>query len=102
MFDSECRVEYHKVSEYEATDQGLPYDFESIMHYASDDFSSNGKPTFVPRKRFLRPIGTADNASYYDYFHINLLYCQGTLTSDGKEVTLFIYILLYTTSRKGY
>ncbi|CAF4394367.1 unnamed protein product, partial [Rotaria magnacalcarata] len=41
----------HNFDVYSRTDAdtlGLPYDFGSIMHYRSDAFSSNGRPTIVP------------------------------------------------------
>ena len=77
IFDSEFWHEYSGFKE--TTDQGLPYDFGSIMHYASTDQSSNGKPTFLLLNNVSKPIGTTTTATYYDYLHINLLYCQGTL-----------------------
>ena len=98
MFILENRVEYYMQNE--TTDQGLPYDYGSIMHYSPTCFSIKGKPTFVPLKSFSKPISPKGNASSYDYLHINLLYCQGTLTSDDKEFTLFTCLLLYTKSRK--
>uniref|UniRef100_T1GGU3 Metalloendopeptidase n=1 Tax=Megaselia scalaris TaxID=36166 RepID=T1GGU3_MEGSC len=38
------------------TNFGLPYDFESIMHYASNSLSKNGKPTIVRKNNKKRYI----------------------------------------------
>ena len=91
MFHSEFRSAYDMMAR-ETTDQGLPYDFGSIMHYPSIAYSSNGRPTFVVLKATRESIGTKCTPTYYDYLHVNLLYCQGTKASDGIEV-IHLFIL---------
>ena len=60
--------------------QGVPYDYESIMHY----------PEFIGSKRVIVPLRNiseppflwqSNYPSLYDYLHVNLLYCNGRYIS---------------------
>ena len=108
MFYSEFWADFEMMNK--TTHQGLPYDVRSIMHYPPFLHSSNGRPNFIPLRPFTEPIGTALIPSYYDYLHINLLYCQGTLASNGINYCLFtylffiyffLYLLSYDTLQEG-
>ncbi|XXF77240.1 M12 family metallopeptidase [Myxococcaceae bacterium GXIMD 01537] len=57
----------------DATTQGLPYDYGSIMHYGSDFFTANGKPTIVPKKAGVQ-IGQRERLSPLDIQSLNKLY----------------------------
>jgi hypothetical protein len=53
--------------------QGSPYDYASIMHYRTNDFSMNGKPTMTARRsgvtfgaaKELSPIDIAEVRNFY-------------------------------------
>jgi hypothetical protein len=53
--------------------QGSAYDYASIMHYETTAFSTNGKPTMVPR-RAGAVIGEAEELSRTDIAEIRHYY----------------------------
>jgi hypothetical protein len=53
--------------------QGTKYDYGSIMHYGTNSFSNNGKPTLVPRTAGVS-IGTAKKLSPIDIAEVRNLY----------------------------
>ncbi|CAF1668313.1 unnamed protein product, partial [Didymodactylos carnosus] len=66
----------HNFNKYtaSATDTlGLPYDYESVMHYSRTAFSTNGKPTIVP-KNSNAVIGQRDRLSNIDTAEIRAYY----------------------------
>ncbi|KAJ8868923.1 hypothetical protein PR048_030464 [Dryococelus australis] len=59
---------------------GLPYDYDSVMHYRAVAFSRDDiSPTIVPQDTtaFFR-IGQRDRYSYYDLAKLNRLYKCGS------------------------
>jgi len=56
-----------------AYNQGSTYDYASIMHYGTTAFSTNGKPTMIPRKSGTI-IGEAKQLSPMDIAEVRHLY----------------------------
>lgn len=56
---------------------GVSYDYSSIMHYGSKDFSKNGLDTITPKQSGVI-IGQRDGMSNSDIWKINNMYCPGT------------------------
>ena len=65
----------------DCTNQKLPYDFDSIMHYPSKAFSKNGKPTIQRLDYPERLITRNYTFSSLDVKRINMLY---SCTNPGK------------------
>lgn len=63
------------------TSQRVPYDYFSTMHYEWDTGTVNGEPTILPVNKSIAVdiLGSAKIPTEYDYLHLNLLYCGGTL-----------------------
>ncbi len=66
-----------------STTQGVPYDYDSLMHYGAYAFTRNGGPTIEPLNSgvSLDALGQRSGFSTYDLEHVNVLYC-----SEGKIV----------------
>uniref|UniRef100_A0A915PYE1 Metalloendopeptidase n=1 Tax=Setaria digitata TaxID=48799 RepID=A0A915PYE1_9BILA len=67
---------------------GAPYDYNSVMHYATTAFSRNGRPTIIPKsKRKDIEIGQRRGFSHIDIWKINRLYncTKRTSTPGNKE-----------------
>ena len=73
-------MNFDKLSQSMSTTQGIMYDFDSLMHYLPNAFSTNGKVTVLPLDRSvdLSRLGQRIDFSQYDLQHVNTLYC-----SDG-------------------
>ncbi|EDS37677.1 meprin A subunit beta [Culex quinquefasciatus] len=54
-------------------DFGIPYDYESVMHYGKTAFSKNGLPTIIPFDKTVN-IGQRVGMSYKDIKRLNSLY----------------------------
>ncbi len=56
---------------------GTPYDYQSLLHYGKDYFTSNGQPTLVPKDP-TAVIGQRNNLSSIDIQEVQLYYqCIG-------------------------
>ena len=71
--------------EEDSTAQGLPYDFESNMHFQHNVFSiSEQIPTIIPLSARLpsRSLGVSKTGTYLDFLHVKILYCGGKYLID--------------------
>ena len=59
--------------------RGVPYDYQSVMHYGGYDFSKNGKPTLKSLNHKIKYFGN-NHLSPSDIKQLNLMYeCGGTV-----------------------
>ena len=70
---------FQTVPESMSTTNGIPYDFDSIMHYDAYAFTRNDEPTIEPLDDTisLDRLGQRNRLSQYDLDHIKELYCEG-------------------------
>lgn len=73
---------FERVDPIFATTQGVPYDFDSLMHYDAYAFSINGKPTIIPIDSTIDKtrLGQRDGFSINDLLHVKALYCPGIIS----------------------
>ena len=62
----------------------IPYDYDSIMHYGTDGFSKNGKPTLRSIRDPARALGQRKGFTQIDIQEINSLYQCSSKSFDFK------------------
>ncbi|XP_022907090.2 zinc metalloproteinase nas-4-like [Onthophagus taurus] len=77
---------FAKVPKEIAVGYGIPYDYNSVMHYSAYAFSANQKPTIVPKRSNVR-IGQRDGFSVGDIRKIRNMYNCTTMMDQGKPNT---------------
>ncbi|KAB7495624.1 Zinc metalloproteinase nas-1 [Armadillidium nasatum] len=72
----------------DTTTYGVPYDYESIVHYRQYDFSGNGRPTIITKdRRYQNIIGNAQTLSEKDILKIQRRYkCHGNQIPFQNEI----------------
>lgn len=50
--DSNTKSNFYKADAKSITAFGVPYDYGSVMHYSNKAFSTNGRPTIIPKVSF--------------------------------------------------
>lgn len=55
----------------------VPYDFDSVLHYSANAFSTNGQPTIVSKRGTQPNMGQRRGFSEGDLLKINRMYCGG-------------------------
>ena len=68
---------YQRIPNTIATDQGIPHDYESVMHYPPFALFNRSIIVMHPLHVDTESIGSALTPTRYDYLHIKLLYCGG-------------------------
>ncbi len=83
---------FNKQSWFFVTTQGVPYDYDSIMHYRSNAFSRNGNPTILPTDTRVSAsrLGQTSGLSFRDLQHIASLYCPPREFHTAKLHIIFI------------
>uniref|UniRef100_A0A2H1WVD0 Metalloendopeptidase n=1 Tax=Spodoptera frugiperda TaxID=7108 RepID=A0A2H1WVD0_SPOFR len=76
---------FAKYSNDTVTDFGVPYDYDSVMHYTEKAFSANGNNTIVPLKANVT-IGQRMGLSESDILKLNKMYCE----ENDEEEVMFI------------
>lgn len=78
VWDNIQKSNYDQFEKYQSNLLGLPYDYDSIMHYGWNYFAlDRTSPTIVPKKGKAN-IGNRKGMSPTDYKKVNILYeCSG-------------------------
>lgn len=71
--DPEMGYNFDKYDTFTVEDYGIKYDYSSVMHYGPTGFSTNGKPTIVPKDP-LANIGQRVGLSRKDIEKLNRMY----------------------------
>ena len=69
--------------------QGIPYDFDSIMHYGAYDFAiDNNVPVIQPQDSSISVsrLGQRSRLSPYDIMQVNIRYCPGMFQTVAVTV----------------
>lgn len=80
------KAEFRLATPEYTTVQGLPYDYDSIMHYETTAFSFTGQPTIQPLNVSVSSdrLGQRENFSPIDLQHLAIMYCNGMLVDWGR------------------
>ncbi|XP_012282916.1 zinc metalloproteinase nas-14-like isoform X1 [Orussus abietinus] len=79
---------FRVLAETEANTFGLPYDYDSIMHYPMTAFSVNkSSPTLIPLRKNAR-IGQRIHLSFYDIEKLLISYECKTFNADNLYMAL--------------
>jgi len=74
----------HNFRKLKSNNQGLPYEYGSVMHYGKYAFSKNGQPTIVPKKSGVT-IGQRSKLHSRDIKMIQLFYgCEAGNGGNGN------------------
>ncbi|XP_030764101.1 zinc metalloproteinase nas-13-like isoform X2 [Sitophilus oryzae] len=66
---------FDKADSSTTTGYGVPYDFRSVMHYSGTAFSTNGKPTIIPKDSSkTEKMGQREGFSKGDITKLNQMY----------------------------
>ncbi|XP_053669468.1 seminal metalloprotease 1-like [Anopheles marshallii] len=71
--DPNMEQNFHRYADHLLEDFGVPYDYDSVMHYGETTYSKNGKRTIVPKDPNAR-IGQREGLSTGDIIKLNLRY----------------------------
>ena len=72
------KFNFNKLTTSRIDSRGTAYDYDSMMHYGSKFFTSNGKYTIQTKNsRDQQRIGSRSGFSRTDIVQINKMYCQG-------------------------
>jgi len=75
---SSSRHNFNKLTTSRIDSRGTSYDYDSMMHYGSRYFSTNGQLTIQTKnKKDQDRIGSRSGFSSTDIVQINKMYCQG-------------------------
>lgn len=72
MFSIDFYENFRSYSFRDANSFGLPYDYDSVMHYSNRAFSQDGSVTI--RAKGNKTIGQRDGLSALDVAKLNLMY----------------------------
>ncbi|XP_028045516.1 high choriolytic enzyme 1 [Monomorium pharaonis] len=75
---------FHRLNNSVVTDYGLPYDYDSVMHYSMTAFSTDrALPTVIPTTSYVE-IGQRNHLSYYDIQKLLIAYNCNVNTNKSK------------------
>lgn len=74
---SNTRENFAKANAGTTDAQGVPYDFDSVLHYSANAFSINGQPTIVSKRGTQPNMGQRRGFSKGDLLKLNRMYCNG-------------------------
>lgn len=79
------------VPKNKSTDNGVPYDFWSVMHYGKDFFTNGNGPTILTKDpRFEDIIGQRYEISHKDNLELNRLYeCSECCSESSNTCVIF-------------
>lgn len=78
---------FNKAKAGEVNNQGVGYDYGSVMHYNLNAFSSNGQQTMATLKQTNAKVGQREAFSRSDIQKLNNMYKCGGATASGTSGT---------------
>ncbi|KAK0162807.1 hypothetical protein PV327_006553 [Microctonus hyperodae] len=87
LYCNENKYNFYYYKKEDLDDFGVPYDYNSIMHYSRYTFSKNGRQTIIPRPYHDDELGQRHGFSKLDVEKINRMYqCKKEeITGDIEE-----------------
>ena len=77
LFSLGYKFAFYDYSTARIDSRGVPYDYESIMHYGNSAFSKNGQRTIVAKDKRVKKLGNR-HLSPLDIKQANMMYnCPG-------------------------